>query len=96
MRKRFRFFMKRTLRIIGDVFTAPSEAFTQIKQHPTYFGMFLLLSVVSTSSGWAVVPYYMRPEILEFGTEVSKIPQVQEIADLWLSLFFSYHRCHYS
>ena len=43
--------MKRTLRLIRDVFAAPSEAFTEIKQHPTWFGMFLLLSVVSTGSG---------------------------------------------
>ena len=80
--------MKRTLRIIGDVFAAPSEAFTQIKQHPTCFGMFLLLSVVSTGSGWTVLPYYLRPEILEIGTEGSKMPHVQAIADFWLSIVF--------
>ena len=80
--------MKQTLRIIRDVFAAPSEAFTKIKQHPTCFGMFLLLSVVSTGSGWTVVPYYMRPEVLELGTEGSKMPQVQGIADLWLSIVF--------
>ena len=88
MKKRFRFFIKRTLRIIRDVFAAPSEAFTEIKQHPTCFLMFLLLSVVSTGSGWAVVPYYMHLEILEFGMEASKMPQVQVIAELWLSTVF--------
>ena len=80
--------MKRTLQIIGDVFAAPSEAFTQIKQHPTCLGMFLLLSVVSTGSGWTVLPYYLKPEMLEIGTEGAKMPQVQAIADLWLAIVF--------
>lgn len=79
------FFMKRTLRIIGDVLAAPSEAFSQIKQHPTCLGMFLLLSVVSTGSGWAFLPYYMSLEMLEFGMEASKM---QEIAGFWLSIVF--------
>lgn len=85
MRKRFRFSMKWTLRIIGDVFTAPREAFTKIKQQPTCFLMFLLLSVVSTISGWAVVPYLVSAEMRGFGAET---PQVQVIADIYISIGF--------
>ena len=61
--------MKRTLRIIGNIFASPREAFTEIKQQPTCFLMFLLLSVVSIGSGWAVVPYLVSAEMRESGTQ---------------------------
>ena len=77
--------MKQTLRIIGNIFASPREAFTEIKQQPTCFLMFLLLSVVSIGSGWAVVPYYMYAEILELGAET---PQVQVIAEFFISVGF--------
>lgn len=78
--------MKRTLRIIGNIFGAPSEAFTELKARPSWFTVFIIIAVVSIGIAWAILPFseqMARTQMLESGMDAAQIQQSQAIADIF-------------
>ena len=49
--------MKRKLQIIGNIFGAPSEAFTALKEQSNWFTVFIIIAVVSIGIAWAILPF---------------------------------------
>ena len=81
--------MKRTLWIIGDIFGAPSEAFTEIKNQSSWFTVFVIIAVVSIGVAWAVLPFSEQmasAKMLESGINEAQIEQGQEMASLFSSV----------
>ena len=81
--------MKRTLRIIGDIFGAPSEAFTEIKKQPSWFTAFVIIAVVSIGIAWAILPFseqMARAKMLESGINEAQMEQGQAMVALFSSV----------
>lgn len=81
--------MKWTLRIIGDIIAAPSEAFTEIKARPSWFTIFVIIAVASIGIAWAVLPFteqMARAQLQESGMDVAQMEQGQSMAGLFSSV----------
>lgn len=81
--------MKRTLQIIGNIFGAPSEAFTELKERPSWFTVFIIIAVVSIGIAWAVLPFseqMVRVKMLESGLGEAQMEQGQAMAKLFSSV----------
>ena len=81
--------MKRTLQIIGNIFGAPSEAFTELKEQPSWFTVFIIIAVVSIGIAWAVLPFseqMVRAKMLESGLDEAQMEQGQAMAKLFSSV----------
>ena len=81
--------MKRTLRIIGNIFGAPSEAFTEIKKQPSWFTVFVVIAIVSIGTAWAILPFseqMARAKMLESGMDATQMEQGQAMAELLSSV----------
>ena len=72
--------MKRTLKIIGDIFGAPSEAFAEIKKQPNWGTVFVITALVSIGIAWAISPFSQQishVKILESGLDETQIERTQ-------------------
>lgn len=81
--------MKRTLRIIGNIFGAPSEAFTALKEQPSWFTGFIIIAVVSIGIAWAILPFseqMAHTKMLESGIDAAQMEQGQAMAKLFSSI----------
>ena len=81
--------MKRTLRIIGNIFGAPSEAFTALKEQSNWFTVFIIIAVVSIGIAWAILPFseqMVRTKMLESGMDATQMEQGQPMAKLFSSI----------
>ena len=76
--------MKRTLRILGNIFGAPSEAFTALKEQPSWFSGFIIIAVVSI--GIACSEQMVYTKMLESGMDAAQIQQGQAMAKLFSSI----------
>lgn len=81
--------MKRKLQIIGNIFGAPSEAFTALKEQPSWFMGFIIIAVVSIGIAWAILPFaeqMARTKMLESGMDAAQMEQGQAMAELFSSI----------
>lgn len=72
--------MKRKLQIIGNIFGAPSEAFTALKEQSNWFTVFIIIAVVSIGIAWAILPFseqMAHTKMLESGMDATQIEQNQ-------------------
>ena len=81
--------MKRKLQIIGNIFGAPSEAFTALKEQSNWFTVFIIIAVVSIGIAWAILPFseqMARTKMLESGMDATQMEQGQAMAQLFSSI----------
>ncbi len=81
--------MKRTLRIIGNIFGAPSKAFTALKEQPSWFTGFITIAVVSIGIAWAILPFSEQmghTKMLESGMDAAQMEQGQAMTKLFSSI----------
>ena len=81
--------MKRKLQIIGNIFGAPSEAFTALKEQSNWFTVFIIIAVVSIGIAWAILPFseqMARTKMLESGMDATQMEQGQPTAKLFSSI----------
>lgn len=76
--------MKRTLKIIGDIFGAPSEAFAKIKKQPNWGTVFVITALVSIGIAWAISPFSQQishVKILESGLDEAQIERTRGMTE---------------
>ena len=81
--------MKRKLQIIGNIFGAPSEAFTALKEQSNWFTVFIIIAVVLIGITWAILPFseqMARTKMLESGMDATQMEQGQAMAKLFSSI----------
>lgn len=81
--------MKRKLQIIGNIFGAPSEAFTALKEQSNWFTVFIIIAVVSIGIAWAILPFseqIAHAKMLDAGLDAAQIEQGQAMAKLFSSI----------
>lgn len=76
--------MKRTLKSIGDIFGAPSEAFAEIKKQPNWGTVFVITALVSIGIAWAISPFSQQishVKILESGLDEAQIERTRGMTE---------------